>query len=100
MSNASRDQNDVPTLLAVEQTDGATIVPIVVNASNHGLKVTDDTTGTDQGPYQAERDENFVPTLLAVSSQTTTVNGVSFIQGVTPVVVYADLDGNLLVDSN
>lgn len=100
MANASRDQNDVPTLIAVDSSDGATIVPVCAIAATHALCVADDTTGTDYGPTNALRDGNFVPTLLAVSATTETVNGVDYIQGVTPVVVYADLDGNLLIDSN
>lgn len=90
MADASRDQNNVPTLLGTLDSDGETLVPIVVNASSHALKVGDDTTGSDNGPANAPRDNNFVPALMAVSST----------DGVTPVVVYADIDGNLLVDSN
>ena len=47
-------------------------------------------TGSDHGPTNALRDENNVPTLMAVSSA----------DGVTPVVVYADSNGNLLIDNN
>lgn len=89
MSNASRDQNNVPTLLGVLDTDGATIVPVKADPSNHGLAALDGTTGSDNGPDDALRDDNFVPTLLAVSSA----------DGVTPVVVYANTSGQLLVDS-
>jgi hypothetical protein len=88
--NASLDQNGVPTLIAVDQTDGQTIVRINANPDIHALKVVDGTTGDDYGPSVANRDENSKPVLLAVSS----------VDGVTPVVVYADLDGNLLIDSN
>ena len=90
MADASRDQNTVPTLLAGLNTDGITPTKVKVNASNHGLKVVDDTTGTDHGPTNAPRDGNFVPALMAVSSD----------DGVTPVVVYADSSGNLLIDSS
>lgn len=86
---ASKDQNNVSTLLATLDSDGVTTIKIKANASNHGLKVSDDTTGSDNGPTDAPRDENFVPALMAVSST----------DGKTPVVVYADVDGNLLIDS-
>ena len=90
MADASRDQNTVSTLLAGLETNGITPVKVQVNASNHGLKVDDGTTGSDHGPTSAPRDGNFVPALMAVSSA----------DGVTPVVVYADSSGNLLIDSN
>lgn len=90
MTNAQRDENNVPTIIAVLNTDGATIVPIRSNPITQGLKVDDNTTGTDNGPNRALRDDNFVPTLLAVSS----------VDGVTPVAVYTDSNGNLLIDSN
>lgn len=90
MSNAYRDENSVPTLIGVLNSDGATITRIKVNATNHGLKVTDSSSGADSGPDEALHDENGVPTLLAVSST----------DGVTPVVIYADSSGNLLVDSS
>lgn len=103
MSNASLDQNTVPTLIAASSADGTTIVKIKANASNHGLQIDDAHTGSDNGNNKgnAMKDENMRPVLLAVSSSTTTVNGVSYIQGVTPVEVYGDLaTGKLLVDSN
>lgn len=89
MSNAKRDENNVPTLLGVLNSDGVTIVPIQISSS-HKLQVDDSTTGSDLGPINAKRDENNVPTLLGVSS----------VDGVTPVPVYADSMGHLLIDSN
>lgn len=90
MPNASRDQNNVPTLLATLNTDGATLVLVKADPTNHGLKIDDNTTGSDHGPTDALRDQNFVTALMGVSSA----------DGVTPVSVYADSNGNLLVDSN
>ena len=90
MANASRDQNGVPTLLAVLNTDGQSVVPVGVVSASHTLFVTNGTTGTDNGPGdRAVRDENSVTTMIGVSS----------VDGVTPVAVYADADGNLLIDS-
>lgn len=90
MTYTYRDQNHIPTMLAVLQTDGATLKPVQINPANFSLKVDDDTTGTDQGPAIADEDENFVPTLMAVSS----------VDGVTPVVLYTDINSKLLIDSN
>lgn len=91
MTNAKKDENGVSTLLGVLDSDGETLVRVKVNTgSNNSLKVDDDFTGSDNGPAIAPRDENFVPALIAVSS----------VDGVTPVVVYADSNGHLLIDSN
>lgn len=35
MSNASRDENSVPTLLGVSSSDGVTPVPVYVDPSTH-----------------------------------------------------------------
>lgn len=91
MTNANRDENNIPTILAILESDGETLVKIEANpANNNSLKVDDNTTGSDNGPSQALRDENFVPTLMAVSS----------VDGSTPVPIYATLDGKILIDSN
>lgn len=100
MANASHDENSIPTLIAALNTNGTTIIKVKVNTVDHSLKVIDANTGSDHGPAHALHDENDVPTLLAVSSTTTTVGGISYVQGVTPVVVYADSSGNLLIDSS
>lgn len=88
--NAQRDENNVPTIIGVLNTNGSTIIPIKSDPITKGLKVDDDSIGTDNGPDRALHDDNFVPTLLAVSS----------VDGVTPVAVYTDSSGNLLIDSN
>ncbi len=90
MSNAARDENNIPTLTAVLDTDGETVTRVEVEPAGHLLSVEDDTTGSDNGPNRALRDENFVTTLIGVSS----------VDGVTPVAVYADSLGRLLLDSN
>lgn len=90
MANAPRDKNQVPALLGVLDSDGATVVPVKANPSTHALHALDATTGSDNGPANALRDGNQVTTLVATSSA----------DGVTPVVVYADANGNLLIDSN
>lgn len=88
MTNATRDENNKPAILAVLNTDGTTVTPVEINPTTHGLSVDNNTTGTDQGPARALRDENFVPTLLAVSD----------VDGVTPVALYVDSNGKLLID--
>ena len=47
--NAQRDENHIPTLIATLNTDGSTIIPVQVNALNNGLRIDDDTTGSDSG---------------------------------------------------
>lgn len=91
MANASRDKNNIPTLLATSNLDGLTIVPLQSNMANHFLKTNDSSDGISLGGNVANRDDNFVPTLIAVSR----------LDGKTPVVIYADgITGDLLIDSN
>lgn len=99
MSNAVRDENNSTGWTAGLNSDGKTVIRILGNPSTHTLKISDGTTGSDNGPIHALHDENDVPSLLAVSSQTITVNGVNYVQGVTPVAIYSDSSGNLLVNS-
>lgn len=88
MTNATRDNNNVPAILAVLNTDGETVTPVEINPTTHGLSVDNASTGADNGPTHALRDENFVTTLLAVSD----------VDGVTPVALYVDANGKLLID--
>lgn len=90
MADASRDQNNVPTILGALETNGTTPIKIKANPATHSIQIDDGTTGDDHGPVDAPRDGNFVPVLMAVSSA----------DGETPVVLYATADGQLLVDSN
>lgn len=89
MSNASRDENRVTTLLGTLNTDGETVVAVKADESNHGLLIDMGSTGSDLGGENAIRDANRVPVLLAVSAD----------DGVTPVPVYADSDGKILIDN-
>jgi hypothetical protein len=86
--DAKRDENNIPAILGVLNTDGTTVQAIEANPTTHSLSVDNNTTGTDQGPDYALRDENFVPTLLAVSSA----------DGETLVPLYVDANGKLLID--
>lgn len=77
----------VPTLIAVE-SDGSTLINIEADPNTHVLSVSAGITGTDNGPSYARHDNSHVPVLVATSNA----------DGKTPVVVYADSSGNLLVD--
>jgi hypothetical protein len=88
-TTAAIDENSVPTMIGVSETDGTTIDRVQVNPSNHTLIVDDNTTGTSHGDGTASRDENSHTVLIAVSSA----------DGITPVQVYISSDGKLLVDS-
>lgn len=89
MADAKKDDNRVPTLIATLNTDGETMVNVTVNPSTHGLDVDDDTSGSDMSSGNADRDGNRRTGLIGVSSA----------DGVTPVEVYADSSGNLLINS-
>lgn len=90
MANASRDQNHITTLLAVLNTDGTTIQNTTVAPATHFFQVEDGITGSDFGGDDALRDANHIPVALAVSES----------DGITPVPLYINSSGKLLVDSN
>jgi len=90
MANALKDENSVSSITCASSANGDDIIRVKADPSTHGLKVSNNTTGTDFGPANALHDENDIPTWIATSS----------VDGITPVVVYADTNGNLLVDSN
>ena len=70
MANAYKDENGVSTLIAALNTDGITPIRVLVNPTNHALKVDDNTTGSDNGNNKgnAMKDQNGVSVLIAVSS--------------------------------
>lgn len=91
MANAKRDENFVPTITAILNDDGTTITNLTAEPTTHGLDASDGSTGSDMGPTGlALRDGNFVTTLIAVSEA----------DGETPVPIYANSDGKILIDSN
>lgn len=87
MANAKRDENHVPTMTAILNTDGVTVVNIVANPTTHALVFMPNGPDADNGPVNAKKDDNFVSTLLGVSSA----------DGVTPVPIYATSDGKLMI---
>ena len=91
MTNAYRDQNNVPTRTAVSNADGTTILRVQANPTTHVLAIDDNTTGSVTTQANAPRDENGVPVMMAVSS----------VDGVTPVPIAIDsVTGKLLINSN
>ena len=91
MSEAFRDQNHIPTLLALSNADGTTTLPIYGNPANNALSADDDTGGSDLSGDVDARDKNRIPAFMAVSA----------VDGVTPVPIYLDPTGNkLLLNSN
>ena len=89
MAKAERDNNRNTTLIGVLNTDGETITPVKSNPSTHILMISDGTSGSDFGQNNAERDPNRVPVMIATSES----------DGTTPVQLYADSSGNLLIDT-
>ena len=85
MSNAKRDENRITTLTAALNTDGKTIQPVYADPIGHYIHTADGSGGQDFSVKNAPRDENRVPVAMASSS-----NG-------TPVELYADSSGNLLI---
>ena len=84
-----KDDNFVNPIMGVLNTDGKTIISIKGNPSNHSLKISDGTSGSDNGPENAIHNENDIPTLLATSSS----------DGETPIAIYCDSNGNILINS-
>ena len=89
LENSQRDGNFVTTMTAVLNTDGKTVKKITANPANHGISVANGVGGADNGPQNAIHDDNDVHTLVAVSS----------VDFTTPVVLYADASGKLLIQS-
>ena len=89
MTSTPRDDNRIPTLLGTQNMTG---VPISVKAtpSLNALRVTTHIAGVANSRKIAVRDDNRVPVLLAVSS----------VDDSSPVEVYTDINGNLLIQTN
>ena len=93
MANAPIDGNSRRGIIAASLNDGTTIVPIIADATNHGLFIDDNTTGADNGNNSgnAMLDENSVAVWTALSSD----NDGLIIE------VYGDpATGRLLINSN
>lgn len=92
MANAAIDGNHVKSLLAVLNTDGATVTRVYASPVDNGLSIDDNTGGSDNGPSPARalRDANGGKTIMAVSSS----------DGISLVPLYVTSAGLLLINSN
>ena len=89
MANAKKDNNKVPVIMGVLNTDGATPTMIEADPSTHSIEVSDGTTGSDLGSNNAARDANGETVLMAVSD----------VDGSTPVPLYVSSNGELLIQT-
>lgn len=87
MTNASKDQNYVSTMIASQNNSSVLPSTLQADPTSHGLAISDGTTGSDFGPKNAARDQNDVPCIMAVSS----------VDGITPVALYVDAITNALL---
>jgi len=87
MAEIKKDDNQVPTMSGVLNTDGTTVTRVKVDPSTHVLQISDGTTGSDLGNDLAVRDNNGETVATA-----TDANG-----NIIP--LYVDSSGNLLVQS-
>lgn len=94
MTDAIRDRNHVPSRLGVLFSDGVTLVPIKINASNFGVEIntTDSVDPSILALYEAgkaiPRDSNNVPAWSARSSTDPTVS----------YPIFVDASGSVLID--
>ena len=86
---AKKDQNQIPVILGILNTDGETPTPPTANPTTHVLGTSDGTTGSDLSGDIASRDENGITTMIVVSE----------VDGITPVELYVNSSGKLLIDS-
>lgn len=89
MADSFHDQNHTPTILAMLNTNGLTLMNVAADPATHQLQTSDGTGGSDNGPANSRHDASHVPSWVATSNA----------DGKTPVVLYADASGNLLVKS-
>lgn len=87
MTTLPRDENRVKVIAGVLDSDRTSVQAVKVDSTSHRLYFT--LTGTDgvgNTPI-APRDEDRVPVFMGVSSA----------DGVTPVPIYADSNGRILI---
>lgn len=89
MGKASRDQNNVTTVLGTWANDGVTPIPLLADPVTHAVMVDFGTTGSDLGIEEASRDPNFVTTILGASRN----------DGVTPVPIFFTSGGSIKLDN-
>ena len=87
MAEAKHDGNQVPAMMGVLNTNGATPTRIEADPTLHSLDVEDNTTGSDAGNDWAARDNNGETVLCASDT-----NG-------TIIPLFVDSTGRLLIKS-
>ena len=88
MTDAKRDNNQIPTLLATDKDDGITPVAVKADPTMHEVICLNGDSGLDVGNDDSVRDNNSIPAISAVSSD----------DGETPVSIFADsVTGAILV---
>ena len=89
--SAKLDQNRVPTMQAVSNADGSTILNVCAKDADHSLCADEGATGSDLGPVNDLRDGNRKVAFMAVSA----------VDGITPIPIYVDsITNKLLINSN
>lgn len=90
MSTAAIDASSKPSLTGRLDSNGLTVTRIRVDSSTHRMKIDDHNTGSDNGGTFAATDENSRPTAFAVSNA----------DGVSPIALYVNSSGQLLINSH
>ena len=86
----SIDQNRIKTILCEKHDGSKDTIKVVANETNHSLSINSNTVPTDSDKTYGARDANREPVLIAVSS----------VDGVTPIPIYADESGAILIEIN
>jgi hypothetical protein len=68
MAETKHDDNGVPTITGVLNTDGATVTRVKANPTTHILDVSDGSSGSDLGNDNATRDNSGYPVMLATDA--------------------------------
>jgi len=89
MATSGSDNNMTSTMTGVLNTDGVTITPLKISPTSNVLDINDGVSGSDFGKDDAERDQNGEPVSIVASSS----------DGTTPVPLYVDSSGCLLIKS-
>jgi len=87
MAETKRDNNQVPVIMGVLNTDGVTPTRMEADPTTHVLDISDGTTGSDFGQEHAARDNSGNPVATATDANGAIIN------------LYVDSSGNLLIDS-
>lgn len=88
MAETKHDDNQVPVVMGVLNTDGATPKRIYADPSTHVMQVSDGSSGSDAGKDLAARDNGGNTTLIATDASGNLIN------------LYVDSSGNLLIKTS